>query len=99
VEGNAYPGGSFPSSHIAAAVVALACLPYLGRWAWPVLFLTLLMALGTLYGRYHYFVDVLAGLAVGLACLYLGPWLERKWPLVFDEEGIVRERREAVDRG
>jgi len=99
VEANAYPGGSFPSSHVAAAVVCLTALPLLGRWRVPVLALAFLMLLGTLYGRYHYFVDVLAGLAVGLTCSFLGPWLERKWPLVFDEEGVVRGRREAIDRG
>ena len=100
VENNAFAGGSFPSSHIAAAVVCFMAYGYFGKWRFPVLFLTLAMVAGTIYGRYHYFVDVVAGLGVGLGCYFLAPWLERKWPLVFDEEGIVRERpREALNRG
>ena len=54
----------------------------------------LAMWLGTIYGRYHYFVDVVAGLGLGFCCYFLAPWLERNWPLFFDEEGIVRERRQ-----
>ncbi len=100
VEANAFPGGSFPSSHIAAAVICFMAYSYFGKMRFPVLFLTMAMFLGTIYGRYHYFIDVAAGLGVGLICYFLGPWLERKWPLVFDEEGIARGRaREALNRG
>lgn len=100
VEGNAFPGGSFPSSHIAAAVICFMAYPYLGKARWPVFFLTLTMVFGTIYGRYHYFIDVAAGLAMGVCCYFLAPLLERKWPLVFDEEGIARGRAgEAVNSG
>lgn len=97
VEKNAFPGGSFPSSHIAAAVICSAAFPYLGKMRIPALFLTLAMFAGTIYGRYHYFVDVVAGLGVGLSCYFLAPWVEKKWPLIFDEEGMVRERRQALN--
>jgi len=98
VEKNAFPGGSFPSSHIAAAVICFMAYSYFGKMRFPVLFLTMAMFLGTIYGRYHYFIDVAAGLGVGLTCYFLGPWLEKKWPLVFDEEGIARGRaREALN--
>ena len=100
VEKNAFPGGSFPSSHIAASVITFMCYPYLKKWRIPVLFLTIAMFAGTIYGRYHYFVDVVAGLAVGLVCYHLGPWLEKKWPFIFSEEGMVRERtRQTLNRG
>jgi membrane-associated phospholipid phosphatase len=100
VENNAFPGGSFPSSHIAASVICFMVYPYLGKWRFPVFFLTLTMFAGTIYGRYHYFVDVAAGLGVGLCCYYLAPWLERKWPLILDEEGLARGRsRQALNRG
>ncbi|HET9868886.1 MAG TPA: phosphatase PAP2 family protein [bacterium] len=84
VEGNAFPGGSFPSSHIAASVICLRCFPYLGRWRYLAGFFTLLLFLGTIYGRYHYFIDVTAGLVVGLVCDRLAPWLEKRWPLVWN---------------
>jgi len=100
VEKNAFAGGSFPSSHIAAAVICFMAYRYFGKWRFLVFFLVLAMFAGTIYGRYHYFVDVLAGLAVGLCCYFLAPILEKKWPFIFDEEGLVRGRaREAFNRG
>lgn len=98
VEQNAFPGGSFPSSHIAASVICLMAFPYFGKWRFCILFLTLMLFAGTIYGRYHYFVDVVAGLGVGLCCYFVAPWLEKKWPFIFDEEGFARERpREAFN--
>ena len=84
VEGNAFPGGSFPSSHIAASVICIRAFPYLGRFRYLAGFFTLLLFLGTIYGRYHYFIDVTAGLVVGLACYGLAPWLQKHWPLVLN---------------
>ncbi len=81
VENNAFPGGSFPSSHIAASVICFMAYRYFGKWRFLVLFLTMALFAGTIYGRYHYFVDVMAGLGVGLFCYFLAPWLERNWPL------------------
>jgi membrane-associated phospholipid phosphatase len=46
---------------------------------------------GTIYGRYHYFVDVVAGTLVGVSLYFLGPWLEKKWPLMRGQEEGVRE--------
>ena len=88
VEKNAFPGGSFPSSHIAAAVICFMAFSYFGKWRYAVLFMTLAMFAGTIYGRYHYFIDVVAGLGVGLVCYYLAPWIERKWPFVVTEAGF-----------
>src|SRR5665213_1032876 len=86
VEKNAFPGGSFPSSHIAASIICIMAYPYLGRFKQPVLFLTLALFAGTIYGRYHYFADVVAGSMVGTGIYFLGPWLEKKWPLAWGEE-------------
>jgi membrane-associated phospholipid phosphatase len=66
-------GTAFPSSHVAVAVVAAGC----GWRAWPRLralfpLAALLLALGTVYGQFHYAVDALAGAAVGLAVLIVG---------------------------
>ncbi len=97
VQKNAFPGGSFPSSHIAASVICFMAYPYFGKWRFLVLFLTAALFAGTIYGRYHYFVDVAAGLGVGLSCYFLGPWLERHWPVTVHEDGIVFGLRHRPD--
>jgi membrane-associated phospholipid phosphatase len=59
-------GGAFPSAHMAGSVVALLAawraVPRLGHALLPVV---LAIAAATVYGRYHYVVDVVAGAAVG----------------------------------
>ena len=62
MENNAFPGGSFPSSHIAASIICCMAFPYLKKWRFFVFLMILSLFFGTIYGRYHYFVDVLAGL-------------------------------------
>ncbi|HYX69774.1 MAG TPA: phosphatase PAP2 family protein [Terriglobales bacterium] len=61
-------GNAFPSSHVAAGVVALVFAwryaPRLGAALTP---LVLLLCAGAVYDRYHYFSDVVAGIAVGAA--------------------------------
>ncbi len=91
VEHNAFPGGSFPSSHIAATIICIMAYPYLGRWKNLVLFLTVALFAGTIYGRYHYFVDVVAGSIVGTGVYFLGPWLEKNWPLIWGPREGVHE--------
>lgn len=61
-------GTAFPSSHVAASVVAALCaLRFQRRVGIAVALLTAGLALGTVYGGFHYAVDALAGLAAGLA--------------------------------
>jgi membrane-associated phospholipid phosphatase len=63
-------GTAFPSSHVAvslvAALSALLAWPALGG---PLLVLTILLAMGTVYGQFHYGIDALAGAVVGMAML------------------------------
>jgi membrane-associated phospholipid phosphatase len=91
VEKNAFPGGSFPSSHIAASIICIMAYPYLGRFKNLVLFLTIALFAGTIYGRYHYFVDVAAGAVVGTAIYFGGPWLEKRWPATLVEKEMANE--------
>lgn len=62
-------GNAFPSSHVAAGVVALVFAlrykPKLGAFLTPLVFL---LCCGAVYDRYHYASDVFAGLAVGVLC-------------------------------
>ena len=61
-------GTAFPSSHVAASVaIVLAVWREDPRWFWILLVPTILLSFGTVYGRFHYAIDALAGLAYGIA--------------------------------
>jgi membrane-associated phospholipid phosphatase len=66
-------GGCMPSSHVAVAlVVLLLAWVYRKRMAvWMTPFVTML-CVSTVYNRYHYVSDVVAGVAVGLFSFWLG---------------------------
>jgi len=68
----------FPSGHTSAALI---CLYYTSRFAprWLPFVLpgVALMILATMYLRYHYLADVLAGVLLAALCLVLAPWLLR----------------------
>jgi membrane-associated phospholipid phosphatase len=60
----------FPSAHVSSAFSAawalFAYLPERRRMGWGMLVYAVSVALGTIYGRYHYAADVVAGLVVSL---------------------------------
>jgi hypothetical protein len=59
-------GAAFPSSHV--AVSAAATLAAFREWralGWALVVPTTLLALGSVYGQFHYAVDALAGVGVG----------------------------------
>lgn len=57
------PGAAFPSSHVAIALTTLYfSFLYLPRLRWVHLVLACLLCIATVYGRYHYVVDVPAGM-------------------------------------
>jgi membrane-associated phospholipid phosphatase len=71
-------GTAFPSSHVAAAFCIWGVSrPYLGRLSWAVLAIAAGILVGTVYGGFHYAVDSLAGLPIGLAGGLLGPRVQR----------------------
>lgn len=56
-------GAAFPSSHIAVAwCTVFFSFLYLPRLRWPHTITALLLTASTVYGRYHYVIDVIAGL-------------------------------------
>jgi membrane-associated phospholipid phosphatase len=69
-------GGAFPSAHVAGSMVALLAARRYQRWLfwiyWP-FFLS--MCVATVYGRYHYIADVLAGIVVGAIGWVAGQWV------------------------
>ena len=65
------PGAAFPSSHVAVAIVTVYfSFRFLRPIRWPHLAVVILLCLATVYCRYHYAVDVLAG---GLTATVLIP--------------------------
>jgi membrane-associated phospholipid phosphatase len=69
-------GGAFPSAHVAGSMVAiLASWRYRRRLFWVCLPFFISMCVATVYGRYHYVADVLAGIVVGAIGFAAGSWL------------------------
>jgi membrane-associated phospholipid phosphatase len=81
------PGAAFPSSHVA---VALCTVFFSFRYLRPIRYLHLAVAvmlcLATVYCRYHYVIDVLAGLVTAAAVVPVGNWLYLKYGESHQEE-------------
>lgn len=86
-------GAAFPSAHVAGSTVAILASWRYRRWLfWICLPFFLCMCVATVYGRYHYVADVLAGLATGVWGFYAGQWLmERRGALPVASEADARE--------
>jgi membrane-associated phospholipid phosphatase len=76
-------GGAFPSAHVAGSAVAMLASWRYRRWLfWVCQPFFISMCVSTVYGRYHYIADVLAGIAVGALGFAAGSWLmERRGAL------------------
>jgi membrane-associated phospholipid phosphatase len=73
-------GGAFPSPHCAAGTVMVYyCARYHRRFSYFVIPLVISFMAGALYGRYHYFTDVIAGIAVAIIAIWVTPSLDRLW--------------------
>lgn len=73
-------GTAFPSSHVAASVVAsLGALRADRRLGVPIALVTAGLTIATVYGGFHYAVDAVAGLATGIACDAGATALWRRW--------------------
>ncbi|MGH8005082.1 MAG: phosphatase PAP2 family protein [Limisphaerales bacterium] len=77
IDKGAIHGGCMPSSHVAVAVLVLMSLFQGARgWFWILLPLVMGLAVGTVYGRFHYVSDVIVGLAIAPAAFQLANrWL------------------------
>lgn len=73
-------GGAFPSSHVAVAWTCWASLrAYDRRYAWVCLPFTLGVTVSTVYCRYHYAIDIFAGMAFSAVGIRLA---DRLYPLL-----------------
>jgi membrane-associated phospholipid phosphatase len=70
------PGAAIPSSHVAIALCTVFfSFRYLRSIRWPHLFVVVLLCLATIYCRYHYAADVLAGVLAAAVLIPTGNWL------------------------
>ncbi|MCX8157314.1 MAG: phosphatase PAP2 family protein [Verrucomicrobiae bacterium] len=73
------PGAAFPSSHVAVAVTTLYfSFRYLRAIRWVHAVVVFLLCLSTVYCRYHYAVDVPAGLVMAALMIWAGNRLIRR---------------------
>ncbi len=69
-------GAAFPSSHVAVAITTLFfTFRYMQRIRFPHLVMVVMLCLSTVYCRYHYVVDVAAGILTAAVLVPLGNWL------------------------
>lgn len=72
-------GGAFPSTHVAGSWVVLISAFRSGRrTGYALLPLVLSISAATVYGRYHYVSDVIAGVAMAFLGCWLGARLKRE---------------------
>ncbi len=87
IKGAAFRGGAMPSSHVAEAmVVLLFALRNYRRRAYFLIPVVVGLALGTVYGRFHYVTDVVIGAAAGAIIYWMTIKLYPKRPEVSQEE-------------
>ena len=74
------PNNTFPSSHVVAAVTLMIMVyPYLKRKAYAAYASWgALISISTLTVKQHYFIDVVVGVLVSIACAYA---VKKFWPL------------------
>jgi membrane-associated phospholipid phosphatase len=78
LEAGSSRGAAFPSSHVGVSVAAcFACWRWLRPLAPLVTLLTVGLALGAVYGGFHYAIDVLAGAVLGGALAACAPALRK----------------------
>ena len=72
-------GGAFPSSHVGVAIVlTLAALYHTRKTGYVFVVVSFFLSLSIAYCHYHWFVDALGGMAVGVGSFYLGRWTYKK---------------------
>jgi membrane-associated phospholipid phosphatase len=87
-------GAAFPSEHVAGSFAALWGAWRHRRWLfWVMLPPVLCMCVSTVWGRYHYVVDIFGGVVTGTLGYVIGKWLMEKREGVYGRQVDV-ERAE-----
>lgn len=85
------PGAAFPSSHVAVAITTLYfSFRYLPRIRFAHVVMVALLCLSTVYCRYHYVVDVAAGIVTAAVLVPLGNWLYFRYRRPLEEVSPVK---------
>jgi membrane-associated phospholipid phosphatase len=72
-------GAAFPSEHVAGSFAALWGAWRHRRWLfWVMLPLVLCMCVSTVWGRYHYVVDIFGGMTTGTLGYLIGRWVMKR---------------------
>lgn len=73
-------GGCMPSSHVGVALVILAYVFRVSRKAgWILLPINIGLAIGTVWGRFHYVSDVFVGATIGLGAVWVVEKYYDRW--------------------
>jgi membrane-associated phospholipid phosphatase len=71
---------AFPSGHTGVTLIVLyLAYQYNRKFFWIALPVVSALIFATVYCRYHYVVDVIAGFALTLITIILGEWYYRRW--------------------
>jgi membrane-associated phospholipid phosphatase len=74
------PGGSIPSPHCAVATVMwFMTWRYGKRWFYILAPVILSLYVSTVYGRFHYVTDAVAGIAAAVVVIVIGPAIVKGW--------------------
>jgi membrane-associated phospholipid phosphatase len=85
-------GAAFPSSHVAVALATLFfSWQFLKRIRWVHLVFVLLLMVATVYCRYHYVVDVFAGVLTALVLVPIGDKLYATFDRTRQEKPLAAE--------
>jgi membrane-associated phospholipid phosphatase len=80
-------GAAFPSQHVAGSIAALWGAWRHRRWLfWVMLPLVICMCASTVWGRYHYMVDIFGGMVTGTLGYVIGKWLMRRREEIWSPE-------------
>ena len=94
-------GGAFPSAHVSGAVVViLVAWRHQRRLAYLLAPISGGLLIATVYGRFHYVLDTLAGAGLAIAVVVVYRYLSagrRPLPVTFVAREVAREQTELAD--
>jgi membrane-associated phospholipid phosphatase len=80
IANGAVHGGCMPSSHVGVALVVLFyCFKVNRRIAWVLVPINVGLAIGTVWGRFHYISDVFVGAAIALIAVWIVERYHDRW--------------------